>query len=45
MYYPTLDQAKSLIDGGEYRRIPISREIFSDFTSPIQTLRVLQNVS
>ena len=45
MYYPTLEQARKLTADGSFRRIPISRDILSDFTSPIQTLRILQNVS
>ena len=45
MYYPTLEQAAKLLDGGQYRRIPVSREILSDFTSPVRVLRTLQSVS
>ncbi|MBR0282482.1 MAG: anthranilate synthase component I [Oscillibacter sp.] len=44
MYFPTLPQARELLDQGQYRRIPVSREILSDFTSPIQVLRILRNV-
>ncbi|MBR4211656.1 MAG: anthranilate synthase component I family protein [Oscillibacter sp.] len=43
MYYPSLEQAQRLTAGGGFRRVPVSREILSDFTSPVQTLRVLQN--
>ena len=45
MYYPTLEQAEALTAGGAFRRVPVSREILSDTTTPIQTLRVLKNVS
>ena len=43
MYYPTLEQAQRLTADDGFRRVPVSREILSDFTSPIQTLRALQN--
>ncbi len=45
MYYPTLKEARARAAAGPFRKIPISKEILSDFTTPIQVLRVLRNVS
>ncbi|MDE7262488.1 MAG: anthranilate synthase component I family protein [Oscillospiraceae bacterium] len=42
MYYPSLKEARALAAGGEYRRIPVSRELLSDFVTPIQALRILR---
>ena len=42
MYYPSLKEARVLADSGEYRRVPVSRELLSDFITPIQALRVLR---
>lgn len=45
MYYPSLKEARALAAGGEYRRVPVSRELLSDFITPIQALRVLRKNS
>ena len=42
MLRPTLEQAKQLTG---YSVIPVGREILSDFTTPIEVLRKLRNVS
>lgn len=42
MYRPTLREARALAASDEYRRIPVSRELLSDFITPIQALRVLR---
>ena len=42
-YFPTLEKAKDYKD--DYRCIPIAREIYSDFITPIQALKILKNVS
>ena len=42
MYYPSLKEARALIASGEYRRVPVSRELLSDFITPIQALRILR---
>ena len=42
MYHPTLKEARALTAGGEYRRVPVSRELLSDFITPIQALRILR---
>lgn len=41
----TLEEAKELAEKGDYKVIPISREIYSDMRTPIEVLRILQNVS
>ncbi len=42
---PTLDKVKELVQTGKYDVLPVSCEILSDFTTPIETLRVLKNIS
>lgn len=41
----TLEEAKELARKGDYKVIPISKEIYSDMRTPIEVLRILQNVS
>lgn len=41
----TLEQAKEIAGNGEYKVIPIAKEIYSDMCTPIEVLRILQNVS
>lgn len=41
MYYPTLKEARALA-AGDYREIPVTRELLSDFLTPIQALRILR---
>ena len=45
MFKPTLDEAVSIAKSGQYRVLPVSTEILSDIKTPIETLRILQNVS
>lgn len=42
---PTLREVRAIAASGEYRVLPVSCEMLSDFTTPIETLRVLQRVS
>ncbi len=42
MYYPSLKEARALTASGQYRRVPVSRELLSDFITPITALRVLR---
>ncbi len=42
---PALDEVKAIAATGKYRALPVSSEILSDFTSPIEALRILKNVS
>ena len=41
MYYPTLKEARALA-ASDYREIPVTRELLSDFLTPIQALRILR---
>ena len=45
MYYPTLEQARAIAAQGGFRKIPVSRDVLSDFTTPIEALRILRNAS
>lgn len=41
----TLEEVQKTAATGDYRRIPVTREIFADIRTPVETLRALQNVS
>lgn len=41
----SLEEARELAKNGDYKVIPISREIYSDMRTPIEVLRILQNIS
>lgn len=43
--YPSLDEVKQIAKQGEYNVVPLSCEILSDFTTPIETMRMLKSVS
>ena len=45
MKQTTWEIIEPLIASGKYRRIPVSREIYSDIRTPVETLRILQGVS
>ena len=42
---PSLDKLKELVSEGSYTVAPVSCEMLSDFTTPIEALRVLKTVS
>ena len=42
---PTLDEVKKIAATGCYSVLPVSLEILSDFTTPIETMKTLKNVS
>ncbi len=42
---PTLSEVKQIAETGKYDVLPVSLELFSDFTTPIETMKILQNVS
>ena len=42
---PSLGEVREIAALGKYDILPLSCEILSDFTTPIETMRVLQNVS
>ena len=43
--FPSYEQVKEIAKEGKYKVVPISTEILSDFTTPIETLKRLKNVS
>lgn len=45
MYQPSLEQAKEYAASGEYKQIPVCKEIFSDIRTPMNVLQALMNVS
>ncbi len=42
---PTLSKVKEIAATDRYNVLPVSLEIFSDFTTPIETMKILKNVS
>lgn len=42
---PALCEAVKIADAGKYNVLPVSCEILSDFTTPIETMRILKNKS
>ncbi len=42
---PSLDTVKAIAGSGEYRRIPVWRELFADHFTPVEVMRILKNVS
>ena len=42
---PSLEEVLQIAAAGTYDVLPVSTEILSDFTTPIETLRILKNVS
>ncbi len=45
MAYPSLSQAKEILEQGDYQRIPLKLELFSDTITPIMAIRRLKQVS
>ena len=44
-FSPTLDEVKKIAVTGKFNVLPVSCEILSDFTTPIETMKILKNVS
>ena len=42
---PNFSEVKKIAAIGKYNILPISCEILSDFTTPIETMKILKNVS
>lgn len=42
---PALEKVMAVIENGSYGRIPLAMELFADTVTPIETLRILKNVS
>ncbi len=45
MFSPSLEEVKNIAKDKEYKRIPVSYELFSDIATPIEVLRILKGVS
>ena len=45
MYSPSLDEVKKISENGDYKRIPVAYELFSDIATPIEVLRILKGIS
>ncbi|WP_407454364.1 anthranilate synthase component I [Methanobrevibacter sp.] len=45
MFSPNLEDVKEIGKNKEYKRIPISYELFSDIATPIEVLRILKGIS
>ncbi|MCD7746115.1 MAG: anthranilate synthase component I [Lachnospiraceae bacterium] len=43
--YPSLEEAKAIAASGEYRRIPVCKEMLSDRFTPIEVMRTLRAAS
>ena len=44
-FLPEFSEVKRIAETGKYDVLPVSCEILSDFTTPIETMRILKNVS
>ena len=42
---PTFDEVNEIAATGRYNVLPVSLEILSDFITPIETMKILKNVS
>ena len=42
---PSIEEVREFAKTGKYDVVPVSCEILSDFTTPIETIRILKNVS
>jgi anthranilate synthase component 1 len=45
MYYPKINEVKKIVKNKDYKRIPISYEIYSDSKTPIEVMRILKKIS
>ena len=45
MTYPAIDEVKEIAKTGEYRMCPVARDLLSDFTTPVETMRRLLGTS
>lgn len=41
----TLEELRAIAEEGDYRRVPIKRELFADCTTPIEAMRTLRQAS
>lgn len=43
--YPTLEEIKKMAQSGEYKRIPVCRELYADRYTPVEVMRTLRRAS
>lgn len=43
--YPTFETVKQMASAGEYRRIPVCRELYADRYTPVEVMRTLRRAS
>ena len=43
--YPTPDEIRTIAASGEYKRIPVCREIYADRYTPVEVMRILHKAS
>ena len=43
--YPSLEEVKLIASQGEYRRIPVCRELYADRFTPVEVMRTLRAAS
>ncbi len=43
--YPTLEQVRQIAASGDYRRVPVSRELLADRFTPVEVMRTLRAAS
>lgn len=42
---PEFDEIRKIAETGKYQVLPVSCEMLSDFTTPIEVMKILKNVS
>lgn len=45
MIFPSINEAKAILQSGEYKRIPIKLELYADTITPLVALQKLKNIS
>lgn len=45
MFSPSIEEVKDICKNSQYKRVPISYELFSDMATPIEVLRILKGIS
>lgn len=43
--YPSIEEIKKIASQGEYRRVPVCREVYSDRYTPVEVMRTLRKAS
>ena len=43
--YPTLEKLKEIAAAGDYKRIPVCKELYADSYTPVEMMRILHNAS